>query len=120
MAVIKMFKTFVEVNGTPLKEYKDPGQQSEGDTKCTKYIEVPSLATFKIRVNFAQNFKPQKKHVSVEVYIDGDYVNGSVLHRSAHDGLLSNRELLVEGRTRTLTTGEKWFSPFQFQELECR
>ena len=121
MAIIKKIKATVEINDVALKEYKDPAETCKNDTKSVRYIEVPSSAIFKIRVKFAQNFKPQWNSVCARVYVDGVCWVAPLLDRT-EDGLhlAQEREILVEGRVSTLPNGKTWLSPFQFRELESK
>ena len=122
MVVIKEFKATIEVDDVPLKEYKDPVDTCNDDTKCVRYIEVPPSAIFKIKINFAQDFKPKWSNISIQALIDGVFWQRKVLNKS-ESGVhlaLGERESLIEGRECTLPNGKLWLSPFKFHELESK
>ena len=119
--IVKQIKALVEVNDVALKEYKDPDDQSEGDKEAVRYIEVPPLAEFKIRVKFPKLFKPPCDHLSVDIIIDGVHCISKVVQKKKYGKYLGVRETVIAGTIREIPNGGNWwFSPFRFEELECK
>ena len=122
MVTIKHITASVEVDGVALREHQDPSYKGNCNDEAVKYLEVPPSAVFKIRVKFAQIFKPLWRNVSVNLYLDGVFVDNRILDKKPGSIFLEcgDRECMFEGRTRYLPNGECWFSPFKFQQLESK
>ena len=112
----------VLVNGQPLVEYDDDeevGDENNGIQKTTtKYIEAISDAEFTIRYTFDKTFVHKGNDIDVEVYMDGQYMEGHI-RRSPE---------LQSGCLATVTghryrQGNQWFErKFSFSKLsigEC-
>ncbi|KAA6410322.1 MAG: hypothetical protein FRX48_05743 [Lasallia pustulata] len=81
MAILHDVEVTISAKGNKLPEYDDDAEEPGPSNMVTKYIEALTGANFQIHYNIKPMFRLKSSAMSIDVIIDGEYMDSHILHR---------------------------------------
>ena len=82
MAILHDVEVTISAKGNKLPEYDDDAEEPGSSNMVTKYVEAVTGADFKIYYTIKPMFRLKSSGVSIDVMIDGEYMDSHVLLRN--------------------------------------
>ncbi len=117
MAILGKITAEVLVDGQALQEYEDDDMKEDDPKLAVKYIEATSGANFHIRVSILGSFKITSDAISLQVHLDGKYVEEVIILDDDEIRMPSSSFCHLFQGAESELDGEWFRQPFYFRDI---